>query len=95
MRASNRTIAIAAVSITAAVTAFKFFFAIQLPLHPDEAYYWDWSRHLDWSYYDQGPGVAFYIRIFTSVLGNTIPALKLAALSAGLVRGLRQAGYEV
>jgi uncharacterized membrane protein len=85
MRASNRTIAIAAVFITAAVTAFKFFFAIQLPLHPDEAYYWDWSRHLDWSYYDQGPGVAFYIRIFTSVLGNTIPALKLAALSAGLI----------
>ncbi|MEY4191655.1 MAG: hypothetical protein RIR17_2391, partial [Planctomycetota bacterium] len=29
-----------------------------LNLAPDEAHYWDWSRHLDWSYYSKGPMVS-------------------------------------
>ena len=33
-----------------------------LDLSPDEAHYWDWSRHLDWSYYSKGPLVAYLIR---------------------------------
>lgn len=33
-----------------------------LDLSADEAHYWDWSRHLDWSYYSKGPLVAFMIR---------------------------------
>lgn len=33
-----------------------------LDLAPDEAHYWDWSRHLDWSYYSKGPLVAWIIR---------------------------------
>src|ERR1700684_620612 len=32
-----------------------------LDLAPDEAHYWDWSRHLDWSYYSKGPLVAYLI----------------------------------
>lgn len=34
----------------------------------DEAYFWDWSRHPDWSYYDQGPMIALIIRFFTTFL---------------------------
>ncbi len=33
-----------------------------LDLAPDEAHYWDWSRHLDWSYYSKGPLIAYLIR---------------------------------
>jgi Dolichyl-phosphate-mannose-protein mannosyltransferase len=33
-----------------------------LDLSPDEAHYWDWSRHLDLSYYSKGPLVAYLIR---------------------------------
>lgn len=33
-----------------------------LDLSPDEAHYFDWSRHLDWSYYSKGPVVALMIR---------------------------------
>jgi Dolichyl-phosphate-mannose-protein mannosyltransferase len=32
-----------------------------LDLSPDEAHYWDWSRHPDWSYYSKGPVVAVLI----------------------------------
>src|SRR6516225_809051 len=40
-----------------------------LDLAPDEAHYWDWSRHLDWSYYSKGPLVAFLIRAGTALAG--------------------------
>ena len=40
-----------------------------LDLAPDEAHYWDWSRHLDWSYYSKGPLVAYLIRLSVMVTG--------------------------
>jgi hypothetical protein len=41
-----------------------------LDLAPDEAHYWDWSRHLDWSYYSKGPLVAYLIRAGCEVAGE-------------------------
>src|SRR3981081_4590877 len=40
-----------------------------LDLAPDEAHYWDWSRHLDWSYYSKGPLVAYLIRGGCELIG--------------------------
>jgi hypothetical protein len=40
-----------------------------LDLVPDEAHYWDWSRHLDWSYYSKGPFVAWLIRGSCALVG--------------------------
>src|SRR5205814_5692688 len=54
-----------AVVVIAAVTAFRIGYLLLLcpyDLSPDEAHYWDWSRHLDWSYYSKGPLVAWIIR---------------------------------
>jgi hypothetical protein len=56
-----------------------------LGLIPDEAYYWVWSRELHFSYYDQGPGVAIYIRFFTYLFGDTQFAIKLAAIMASFL----------
>lgn len=36
----------------------KLFFSAVLPITPDEAYYWRWSQHLDWSYFDHPIGIA-------------------------------------
>ena len=66
----------------------KFFYSLQVGLVPDEAYYWTWSRNLDFSFYDQGPGVALYIRFFTYLFGDTIYSLRLAANIAGLLTSL-------
>jgi hypothetical protein len=41
-----------------------------LDLAPDEAHYWDWSRHLDWSYYSKGPLVAYLIRAGCTLAGT-------------------------
>jgi hypothetical protein len=41
-----------------------------LDLAPDEAHYWDWSRHLDWSYYSKGPLIAYLIRAGCVLAGS-------------------------
>jgi 4-amino-4-deoxy-L-arabinose transferase-like glycosyltransferase len=46
-----------------------------LDLAPDEAHYWDWSRHLDWSYYSKGPLVALLIRLSCELFGSWSRAL--------------------
>ena len=46
-----------------------------LDLAPDEAHYWDWSRHLDWSYYSKGPLVALLIRGSCELFGPWSVAL--------------------
>lgn len=38
-----------------------------LDLVPDEAHYWDWSRHLDISYYSKGPFIAYNIFLGTKL----------------------------
>ncbi|MBI41203.1 MAG: hypothetical protein CMF59_16530 [Leptospiraceae bacterium] len=63
----------------------KLYFAVDGELHPDEAYYWAWSKIPALSYYDQGPGIAYYIWLWTSVLGDHYLTLKLAALFASFL----------
>ena len=41
-----------------------------MDLAPDEAYYWTWSRQLQWGYFDHPPMVGFLIRIFTAIAGQ-------------------------
>ncbi|WP_020473327.1 glycosyltransferase family 39 protein [Zavarzinella formosa] len=55
------------------LTAFRIayiFFWCPYDLAPDEAHYWDWSRHLDWSYYSKGPLVAWLIRGSVELFGG-------------------------
>jgi hypothetical protein len=37
----------------------------------DEAYYWVWSQHLAWGFFDHPPAIAAIIRMGTAVLGGT------------------------
>ncbi|GIX05439.1 MAG: dolichyl-phosphate-mannose--protein mannosyltransferase [Planctomycetaceae bacterium] len=52
---------------------FRLLYLRVLPLElsVDEAYYWDWSRQLDWGYYSKPPLVAWIIRLGTSIAGET------------------------
>ena len=70
--------------------AYLLFFC-PLCLAPDEAHYFDWSRHLDWSYYSKGPLVAWMIRaglelfgpISLAISGSEMPAVRLPAVICG------------
>jgi hypothetical protein len=46
----------------------RLVFAALIPLLPDEAYYWEWSRRLAPGYFDHPYGVALLIRIGDSLL---------------------------
>jgi 4-amino-4-deoxy-L-arabinose transferase-like glycosyltransferase len=77
--------AVAAGTLIAAATLVRFFLAVWLPLLPDEAYYWQWSRHLDASYFSKGPAVAYTIAAGTTLFGDTNLGIRFfaVALSAG------------
>ncbi len=49
-------------------------------LGDDEAYYWDWSRQLQLSYYDHPGMIAWLIKASTSVFGDTAFAVRLPAI---------------
>ncbi|MBI5330280.1 MAG: glycosyltransferase family 39 protein [Betaproteobacteria bacterium] len=56
----------------------------------DEAYYWGWSRHLDWGYYSKPPMVAWVIRLGTELFGPSETGIRAGAallypLTAGLI----------
>ena len=53
------------------------------PVLPDEAYYWEWSRHLAGGYFDHPPAVAWLIAGGTSLLGATPLGIRLGTLLAG------------
>ncbi len=48
-----------------------FLIVSPLELSPDEAYYWDWSRHLAFGYYSKPPMVAWLIWLSTHLLPQT------------------------
>jgi 4-amino-4-deoxy-L-arabinose transferase-like glycosyltransferase len=56
-----------------------------VPPFDDELYYWCWSEHLQLSYYDHPPMVAYLIRISTFVFGHSILAIRIPCIIAGLV----------
>src|SRR5271155_3630791 len=77
--------AVAAMVVIALTTVFRFFYCTWLPILPDEAYYFQWSRHLDASYYSKGPAVAYTIAAGTALWGGNNFGVRFFAvlLSAG------------
>ncbi|MFN5154505.1 MAG: glycosyl transferase, partial [Gemmatimonadota bacterium] len=43
------------------ILLLRLIFAATVPLVPDEAYYWTWSRHLAGGYFDHPPMIAWLI----------------------------------
>ncbi|MBV9734661.1 MAG: glycosyltransferase family 39 protein [Acidisphaera sp.] len=66
-----------------ALTLLRLLIAALLPLSPDEAYYWVWSRALAPGYLDHPPMVALWIRAGTALAGQGAFGVRLfAPLSA-------------
>lgn len=54
-------------------------------LGPDEAQYWTWLRHNDWSFLTKPPLTTWLMGVSTFVLGNTMIGVKLFALVGQVV----------
>lgn len=53
-----------------------------LELQGDEAYYWLYSRYLDWGYFDHPPMVAIFIRIGDSLIHNELGLRLLTVIAS-------------
>ncbi|HKJ93869.1 MAG TPA: glycosyltransferase family 39 protein [Longimicrobiales bacterium] len=74
-----------AVALAVATAALRLLLGALLPPFPDETYYWEWSRHLAWSYFDHPPLIAWLIRGGTQLLGTHVLGIRLLSILAGLV----------
>src|SRR2546427_3849496 len=66
-------------------TIFRGIVSATIPLIDDEAYYWLWAHHLDWSYLDHPPMIA-YIVFLTTGVGDDAMWIRLRALHLGEAR---------
>lgn len=61
-------------------TLLRVILAWAAPLTPQEAYYWSWSRAMDWSFFDHPPLATYMIWLTTHLFGQTIFGIKFAAV---------------
>ncbi len=72
------------------ISVFRIFYILNgyLDLSGDEAHYWEWSRHLDLSYYSKGPMIAYLIALGTSIFGDTVFGVRVLAVVLSALSGI-------
>jgi len=73
------------IAIAGYALLLRLVYGAQVELMPEEAYYWNYSRHLDIGYLDHPPMVAWLIRVGTILWGNTEFGVRFGALCSGVV----------
>jgi len=58
--------------------------AALMDLHPDEAYYWQMSRFMDWGYFHQPPMIAVFIKIGYALFQNELGVRLMTVLASSL-----------
>ena len=62
-----------------------YAFIVPLDLVADEAYYWSWSRQLDWCYFSKPPMIAWIIHLATQLGGHTPWVVRMPAVLLGTI----------
>src|SRR5205085_12284358 len=89
-RIASRATMIVGILVVGAL--IRLVFAGLIPLFPDEAYYWEWSRRLAPGYFDHPPGIPLLIRGGTASLGNVPLGVRVLPVLAGLIAALATSG---
>jgi dolichol-phosphate mannosyltransferase len=79
---------ILAYGLIAYAFVLRLVYAGSVELMPEEAYYWNYSRHLDFGYLDHPPMVAWLIRLGTDLFGQTEFGVRAGALCCGAVTSI-------
>ena len=74
----------AGVIIVLVAAVVRLAVAAAVPLHPDEAFYWEWSRHVAAGYSEHPPMVALLIRAGTALFGDTPFGVRFASVLCGV-----------
>lgn len=88
MRAEARAVPVSpwagVIFVAVALTLYRAITLSQIGLHPDEAYYWLWSRVPSAGYYDHAPMIAWWISFSTRVFGDGQLAVRLLPILSAL-----------
>ena len=76
---------ILAAAIVGYVFALRLVYLGQAELLPEEAYYWNYSQHLDIGYLDHPPMVAWLIRLGTAVFGQNEFGVRVGAFGCWIL----------
>ncbi|MGD0276966.1 MAG: glycosyltransferase family 39 protein, partial [Syntrophales bacterium] len=68
-----------------ALYLLRLFLIWKIPLVPDEAYYWYWSVHPDWSYFDHPPMIAYLMALSTRMGGYKEVFVRLSGYISTMV----------
>jgi dolichol-phosphate mannosyltransferase len=74
-----------ALGIIAFAVVLRLIYIGAAQLIPDEAYYWNYARHMDLSFYDHPPMVAWLIWLGTSIFGDNEFGVRISAFICGLI----------
>lgn len=66
----------------------KVLIASQYELVSEEAQYWLWSKHLQLSYYSKPPLIAYLNWLSTTLLGDTVGAIRINAVILGFLTSI-------
>ena len=76
------------VAVVAYAYVLRLIYCAQVELLPEETYYWNYSRHLDFGYLDHPPMVAWLIRLGTLLFGDTQFGVRFGALCCGVAASI-------
>jgi dolichol-phosphate mannosyltransferase len=76
---------VASLGIVAFIILLRLIYLGQAQLIPDEAYYWNYAQHMDLSFYDHPPMIAWLIWLGTALFGNTEFGVRIGAFVCGLI----------
>lgn len=76
---------IAAIGIVGFVILLRLVYISVAQLIPDEAYYWQYAQHMDLSFFDHPPMVAWLIWLGTTLAGHNEFGVRLGAFASGLI----------
>ncbi|NQZ00801.1 MAG: glycosyltransferase family 39 protein, partial [Bdellovibrionales bacterium] len=65
--------------------SFRVVLASFIGLSDDEAYYWDWTREIAWSYYDHPGLTTWMVALSQKVLGQSVFAVRLPSILCAVV----------
>jgi 4-amino-4-deoxy-L-arabinose transferase-like glycosyltransferase len=79
---------ILAAIVIAAMTALRIAYACLIDLRTDEAYYWTWSKENVLCFLDHPPMLSWFIRLGTTIFGDTLFGVRFAGILGMLVMQL-------
>lgn len=84
---NHRNFTYGSFALIAGFALFRMAVMGQVGLGDSESYYWAWSRHLDLSYYDHPPMVAWLIRVSTWIGGDSTFMVRLPSVILFVIMG--------